>query len=116
MTHRSLSTPNSGLRVFSASLLSALLIMMPFVQLAAAEKRSEVRSQRSQNGQQEADSGQQQSASKGAAVENVFLNAPVPKPAPQPPALAAVLTATKDDGLAAATTVAPASTITYTVT
>ena len=41
MTHRSLSTPNSGLRVFSASLLSALLIMMPFVQMATASRRSE---------------------------------------------------------------------------
>ena len=112
MTHRSLSTPNSGLRVFSASLLSALLIMMPFVQLAAAEKRSEVRSQSSQNGRQEAVSGQQDRAT-NAAAENVFLNAPVPKPAPEP--LAAVIVATKDDGLAAAATVIPGGTITYTV-
>ena len=42
-----------------------------------------------------------------AAADNVFLNAPVPKPAPEPPALAPTIVATKDDGLAAATTVAP---------
>ena len=37
MTKSFFSTQNSGLRVFSAALLSALLIVMPFVQLAAAE-------------------------------------------------------------------------------
>jgi len=48
-------------------------------------------------------------------AENTFLNAPIPKPAPEPPALAPTIVATKDDGLAAATTVAPGGTITYTV-
>src|SRR5688572_4383217 len=115
MTHRSLFTPNSGLRVFSASLLSALMIMMPFVQLAAAARReSGVRSRGPEIGRQAANSRHQESAT-NAAAENVFLNAPVPKPAPEPPALLPVIVATKDDGLAAATTVAPSGTITYTV-
>src|SRR5688572_7375954 len=111
MTHRSPSTPNSGLRVFSASLLSALLIMMPFVQMAAAEKRSEVRSQRP--GQEADGRTQEKSAKIAAAPENVFLNAPVPKPAPEPPALVPTIVATKDDGLAAAAAVAPNGAITY---
>jgi len=63
MTQRSLSTPNSALRVFSASLLSALMIMMPFVQLAAAEQRSVARSQRSEpQGQRSGVSGQRRKA------------------------------------------------------
>jgi len=45
---------------------------------------------------------------------NVGINAPIPAPAPQP--FAPLIVATKDDGLAAATTVAPGGTITYTVT
>ncbi|MGZ5483484.1 MAG: hypothetical protein ACXWID_16050, partial [Pyrinomonadaceae bacterium] len=90
MTQPFLSPPNSGLRVFSACLLSVLMIMMPFVQMAAAEgQRSEVRGQRSESGRQTADSRQQDTA-KNAAAENVFLNAPIPKPAPEPPAPLAV--------------------------
>src|SRR5688500_14187627 len=113
MTQPSRPTPNSGLRVFSASLLSALLIMMPFVQLAAAEKRSEVRSQRPE---QQGSGVKGQGSETKAAAENGFLNAPVPKPAPEAAAaLAPTIVATKDDGLATATTVAPGGTINYSV-
>ncbi len=115
MTHRSLSTPNNGLRVFSASLLSALLIMMPFVQLAAAQgQRVVVRGQRPESKRQAPNEGQKNSAT-NAAAENVFLNAPIPKPAPEAAALAPTIVATKDDGLATATTVAPGGTINYSV-
>jgi len=100
----SLPTLSQGLRIFSACLLSWLLITMPFVQIAAATRqRSDVTPQ----------SAQQNTATNASAAENVFLNSPVPQPAPEP--FAAVITATKDDGLAAATTVAPGGTIDYTV-
>src|SRR5688572_1156743 len=87
-------SPNSApgnLRVFVACLLSFLLIMMPFVQLAAAARReSGVRSRRPESGRQTADGTRQDGASNMAsAAENIFLSAPVPKPAPEPPALAA---------------------------
>ena len=82
MTNRSISTPTSGLRVFSASLLSALLIMMPFVQLAAAEQRSMARSQRSEPGGAEL-----KDQASNATAENLFVN---------PPA-AVGITATKSD-------------------
>src|SRR5687768_12009802 len=111
MTHRSPSNPNSALRVFNASFLSALMIMMPFVQLAAAEKRSEVRSTRSEK-QGSGVTGQ--GADTKATAENVFVDPSLPGPVPVPLA-GPVIVATKDDGLAAATTVAPDGTITYTV-
>src|SRR5262245_38664759 len=45
----------------------------------------------------------------------IVLNAAVPQPAPEPPAaFAPSIVATLDDGLAAATTVAPGGVITYT--
>ena len=113
MTNPFLSTQNSGLKVFSACLLSCLLVMMPFVQMAAAANRTEARGQSSKNGQQTADSRQQNSAT-NAAAENVSLNAPVPNPAPEP-LVGPVIVATKDDGLATATTVAPGGTINYSV-
>jgi hypothetical protein len=102
MTHRPFSTSNSGLRVFSASLLSALLIMMPFVQMAAASRRSEVREQKSERGV----SPTPREDSK-AAAESVLVDPSLPGPVPVP-LVGPVIVATKDDGLAAATTVAAA--------
>ncbi|HEX5704275.1 MAG TPA: Ig-like domain-containing protein [Pyrinomonadaceae bacterium] len=112
MTQPSLPTRNSGLRVFNAALLSALLIMMPFVQLAAASRRESAPNSRGPETARQATDNREQTA---AAPENVFANAPVPKPAPEAPALAPVIVATKDDGLATATTVAPGGTINYSV-
>ena len=107
MTKPSFFTHSSGLRVFSAALLSALLIMMPFVQLASAEKRSVGRAPRQESWQQ--------NRATNLAPESVFANAPIPKAAPEPAALAPTIVATKDDGLATATTVAPGGTINYSV-
>src|SRR5687767_11353012 len=102
MTQPSVLTPNSGLRVFSASLLSALLIVMPFVQMA----RANTRVTGAESGGAERGSSptvrEGASATTNAAAESSVLNAPVPKPAPEPPALVPVIAATKDDGLAAA--------------
>ena len=115
MQQTSLHYPISGLKEFNACLLSMLLIMMPFVQLAAAEKRSGATAQKSDRGRQAADGRQQDAANNtGSVAENVFVNAPIPKPAPEP--FAVNIVATKDDGLAAAATVAPGGTITYNVT
>lgn len=113
MTNRSLSTPNSGLRVFSASLLSALLIMMPFVQLAAASRRASGVGSRGPESTTQAADSKPNTASKTAA-ENVFVDPSLPGPAPAP-LVGPVIVATKDDGLATATTVAPGGTINYSV-
>jgi hypothetical protein len=72
MTHRPPSTPNSGLRVFSAALLSALLIMMPFVQLATASRRGS--GVGSESGRRASNHGQQDRAT-NAARESIFANA-----------------------------------------
>jgi hypothetical protein len=112
MTQPSLPTQNSGLRVFSASLLSALLIVMPFVQMAAAQRqRSGVGGQRSE---QTAGRRQDAASNTANAPENIFLNAPIPKPAPEPLA-GPVIVATKDDGVLLTNTVNPGDTVTYTV-
>ena len=99
-----------GLRVFSAFLLSYLLIVMPFAQIAAGARRVPNVTDRESQKQESAEKSDNK-----ATTENVFLNAPVPKPAPAPP-VAAVITATKDDGVAFATPVAPGGTINYTLT
>ena len=104
--------PSSGFRVFSALLLSFLLVMMPFVQVAAASRRSEVRVRGRDRTVQTADGSRQETS---AAAENVFLNAPIPKPAPAPP-LAPSVTATLADDITLAQTKRPGETITYTVT
>src|SRR4030095_16236275 len=91
-----------SLRVFTACLLSFLLVMMPLAQVAAAGNRgrgSGVRNQSSEN--------------KKAAAENVSVDPSLPGPVPI--ALAPAIVATMDDGLPAATTVAPGGTINYTV-
>src|SRR5687767_1359456 len=118
MTQPSLPTRNSGLRVFSAAILSALLIVMPFVQLAAAEgQRSQGRGQRSESGRTPDSRSQGKDANNAVAPENLFLNAPIPKPAPEPLIVtAAQLKVTLDDGVALAASKRPGDTITYTAT
>ncbi|HEX6189105.1 MAG TPA: Ig-like domain-containing protein, partial [Pyrinomonadaceae bacterium] len=111
MTKLSLGAPSSGLRVFSASLLSALMILMPFVQMAAASRRSEpaaVAAGPERTAVATRDSGGPPAPAGGSDFAS--LPGPVPVPLVGP-----VIVATKDDGLAAATTVAPGGTITYTV-
>src|SRR5688572_4740587 len=101
MTRPSLPTRSNGLRVFSASLLSALMIMMPFVQLAAAEQRSVARSQRSEPGGAEV-----KDQASNATAENLFVN----------PAAAVGITATKSDAYPSSPGPAvPGEVITYTV-
>jgi uncharacterized repeat protein (TIGR01451 family) len=105
-------TQSSGLRVFNACLLSFLLIMMPFVQMAAAAKRSEVRGKRSEDPK---DRSEKQSAN--AAPENLFVSPSLPKPVAAP--LAATITATLTDNRNPGTDpamAAPGDTITYTAT
>ena len=88
MITRSLRTPSSGsFRIFTAYLLSALLIMMPFVQLSARSRSSSTVNVDPSNGRQRAT----------APGANEFLNAPVPQPAPVP--FAPVISATKVDAL-----------------
>ena len=87
-------------RIFSACLLTWLLITIPLVQMAPAAARGE--------------SARKTSKQKAASSSTTTANAPVPQPAPAP-VFAPNITATKDDGLAAATTVAPGGTINYTV-
>src|SRR5262245_54193686 len=95
-----------NLRVFNACLLSFLLIMMPLVPLSAAagnrDRGSAVRGRTSE--------------SEKTAVENVSIDPADPAlPGAVPVALAPAIVATMDDGLPAATTVAPGGTINYTV-
>src|SRR6185369_16013292 len=97
----------SVVRIFSACLLTWLLIMLPLVPFAPVS-RGESRAANRESART------QTPASTAAATTNTFVNAPVPQPAPAP-MYAPVITATKDDGIAAATPVAPGSTITYTV-
>ena len=100
----------STLRIFSACLLTWLLIVMPFAQISLASTRA------SGAGSRTAERGRQKSDAKAnSSTTNVHLNAPVPQPAPAP-MFAPSITATKVDGLPAATTVAPGGTIDYTVT
>ena len=94
------------IRIFSACLLTWLLIMMPLVPFAPVS-RGESRAA-------EREPAKPQNPETAAATTNTFVNAPVPQPAPAP-MYAPTVTATKDDGIAAATTVAPGGTITYTV-
>ena len=116
MTHRPLSTPYNGLRVFSASLLSALLIMMPFVQMAAA-----TRANARVSGVRSPESGKSEA---NAAAENVLVNPGLPGPVAVPlvPSITATMTDTliNDDGDSKAdpTNGVPATTekIRYTVT
>jgi methionine-rich copper-binding protein CopC len=104
--HRS---PSTGLRVFNACLLSFLLIMMPFAQMAAARgiPRSAVNDQGSDGRQQTADRRQQEESGRAKiSAEDLFVN---------PPAMPAVgLTATKTDATATSPAL-PGDTITYTV-
>ena len=111
------STPNSGFRVFSACLLSALLTMVPLVQLAGASRREAgVRSQEAKSREQATGRRQQDSATNSAA-NNAFLNAPIPKPAPEPFAVTAEqLKITLDDGFSVGQSKRPGETITYTAT
>jgi len=97
----------SVVRIFSACLLTWLLIMLPLVPFAPVS-RGESRAANRESART------QTPASTAAATTNTFVNAPVPQPAPAP-MYAPVITATKDDGIAAATPVAPGGTITYTV-
>ncbi|HEX6190396.1 MAG TPA: Ig-like domain-containing protein, partial [Pyrinomonadaceae bacterium] len=116
MTHRSLSTPTSGLRVFSASLLSALMIMMPFVQMAAA-----TRANARVSGVRSPETGRSEAK---AAAENVVVDPALPGPVAVPlvPSITATMTDTliNDDGDSKAdpTNGVPATTekIRYTVT
>lgn len=103
------------LRYSTALALTFLLLILPAAQVASAQRqRSQVGNQRSERGVNSTIG--EGFSSQANAPENIFLNVPVPKPAPEPPALVApLIVATKDDGLAAATTVAPGGTITYTV-
>jgi Calx-beta domain/Bacterial Ig domain len=101
---------NSVLRIFAACLLVWLLIVMPLVPLTPGSWLASAAGNReAQRSPQSAD------ASRGSTTVNSFANAPVPQPAPEP-MFAPTITATKDDGLPAATTVAPGGTINYTVT
>jgi Bacterial Ig domain/Calx-beta domain len=100
----------SSLRMFSACLLAWLLIIMPLAPIAPASMRA--------YGAGKQEGTKSSSASRQAAKissTSTYVNAPVPQPAPEP-MFAPVITATKDDGLPAATTVAPGGTINYTVT
>src|SRR6185503_5069966 len=98
----------SIIRIFSACLLTWLLIMVPLVPFAPVSRGE------SRAADREPAKPQSPETSTAAATTNTFVNAPVPQPAPAP-MYAPVITATKDDGIAAATPVAPGSTITYTV-
>src|SRR5262245_47183685 len=103
----------TGLRILSACLLTWLLIMMPLVPLAPPSRAESPGDNRASKAKlQSADTA----SGTSAAPNSVSLTAPVPQPAPEPPVFAPAITATKDDGLAAATTVAPGGTINYTVT
>lgn len=112
-------TPSSGIRVFSACLLSFLLIMMPFVQLAAAASRSGVRNESSEASDQGSAVRTQSSVIKGAhaTAGDLFVNPPVMEAAAPP--LLPNITATKTDNRNPGTDpamAAPGDTITYTVT
>ncbi len=98
----------SILRIFSACLLTWLLIMVPLVPFAPVSRGE------SRAADREPAKPQSPETSTAAATTNTFVNAPVPQPAPAP-MYAPTITATKDDGIAAATPVAPGGTITYTV-
>ncbi|HZN01821.1 MAG TPA: Ig-like domain-containing protein, partial [Pyrinomonadaceae bacterium] len=77
--------------------------LVPFAPVSRGESRAAER-----------EPAKPQNPETAAATTNTFVNAPVPQPAPAP-MYAPTITATKDDGIAAATTVAPGGTITYTV-
>ena len=104
----SLQNCQNVVKVFSAFFLTWLLIMMPIVPFApTALAESHVRHRHSETQSSGTDASE--------AAANSYKNAPVPQPAPEP-VFAPVIVATKDDGLGAATTVAPGGTINYTVT
>src|SRR5688572_7437033 len=106
--NRSLREPTSGCRVFIVCLLSFLLITPSFVRVSATTRQIPQPSTSSREASIQFSS---------LAATTTFTNAPIPKPAPEPPApLAPAIVATLDDGLPAATTVAPGGTINYTAT
>ena len=109
MQHSVLRDYRSAIRIFSACLLTWLLIIMPLAPLAPASRAESGAGQRGSEGTE----SNQQAAS---STKSVYVNAPVPQPAPEPVVFAPVIVATKDDGLPAATTVAPGGNISYTVT
>src|SRR5688572_21430973 len=98
MTQPPPDTNASGFRVFSACLLSFLLIMMPFVQLAAASRRGAAAgSRRAETARQVTDNREETAI----APENVVVNGPIPEPAPEPLAVDATqLKITLEDGVA----------------
>src|SRR2546425_4343330 len=92
MNNPSLSQPASSLRVFNALLLSFLIITMPFAQMAARANAREAGGRRQEaDGRRQTAGGRRQTADSSrqndtlnAAAENLFVNGPIPEPAPQP--------------------------------
>ncbi len=107
MTTQLPSSANSNCKTFVASLLVYLMLTTQLAPLALAGNRSARIASPPTSGSE----GQKKPTMTG----NVFLNAPVPQPAPAPPAFVPTIVATMDDGLPAATAVAPGGTINYTV-
>src|SRR5438067_6783067 len=114
MSKPSPGQPVTNLRVFAALLLSFLLITMPFAQMAALTKqRSEVRNQTADGRRQAAD---RTATNTAAAAENLFVNGPIPGPAPQPLAPTIVATMTDNRPAPDPASAKPGETINYTVT
>src|SRR5258708_11026438 len=102
-----------NLRVFIACLLSFSILMAPFASMAAAKQRSEVRGQKSEKTRGD------DSTNAKAAADNLFVNGPIPEPAPQPPIVGTpTIVATMTDNRPGTdpASAKPTETINYTVT